>query len=414
VTEGAKEQGRGVGGLSRRTAARLAWSLWAVSLSLVAGGLLLGVTNHLEAPLYEFWLTIALISPTFATLGALIVSRRPRNIIGWIFLVPGVGGGVQLFSGQYATVALLSETLPGGAVAAWLSTLAQRALVASILFLILLFPTGRLLSPRWRSVAWIVGTAIVVSVVALALKPGPIEGFAPVRNPFGVDATAAVLDLLAAIGDWAGLACVVVAILSLILRFYRSRGEERLQLKWFAYASTLGVLAILLSGERQIIGTLVWTVAPLSLPISAGIAVLKYRLYDIDILINRTLVYASLTAMLALVYFGGVAATQTMFRALTGQQEQPQLAIVVSTLIIAALFNPLRRRIQSLIDRRFYRRKYDARKTLEAFSAKLRDETHLDALRDDLVGVVRETMQPAHVSLWLRPDTPRKGEQADK
>jgi hypothetical protein len=412
--EGTTEQGRGVGGTSTRAAAWLAWSLCATALTLVAGGLILGVANRPQTPLYEFWLTIALISPTFATLGALIVSRRPRNIIGWIFLVPGVGGGVQLFSGQYATVALRSETLPGGAVAAWLSTLAQRALVASILFLILLFPTGRLLSPRWRSVAWIVGTAIVVSVVALALKPGPIEGFAPFRNPFGVDATAAVLDLLAAIGDWAGLACVVVAILSLILRFYRSRGEERLQLKWFAYASTLGVLAILLGGERQIIGTLVWTVAPLSLPISAGIAVLKYRLYDIDILINRTLVYASLTAMLALVYFGGVAATQTMFRALTGQQEQPQLAIVVSTLIIAALFNPLRRRIQSLIDRRFYRRKYDARKTLEAFSAKLRDETHLDALSNDLVGVVRETMQPAHVSLWLRPDTPRKGEQADK
>jgi hypothetical protein len=148
-----------------------------------------------------------------------------------------------------------------------------------------------------------------------------------------------------------------------------------------------------------------------AIPIAIGIAILRYRLYDIDLLINRTLVYGSLTLMLALVYFGGVTATQAVFTALTRQEEQPQLAIVVSTLVIAALFTPLRRRIQAFIDRRFYRRKYDARKTLEAFSTKLRDETDLDALSGDLVGVVRQTMQPAHVSLWLRPNTPSKGEQ---
>jgi hypothetical protein len=146
--------------------------------------------------------------------------------------------------------------------------------------------------------------------------------------------------------------------------------------------------------------------ALIGFPISIGIAIVRYRLYDIDILINRTLVYGALSATLALIYFGGVATTQAIFRALTGQQEQPQLAIVISTLLIAALFNPLRRRIQRFIDRRFYRRKYDARKTLEAFSAKLRDETDLDALSDDLVGVVKETMQPSHISLWQRPDTP--------
>jgi hypothetical protein len=152
----------------------------------------------------------------------------------------------------------------------------------------------------------------------------------------------------------------------------------------------------------------------LLIPLSIGVAILRHRLWDVDTVINRTLVYGALTAFLALVYFGGVAATQATFRTLTGQEEQPQLAIVVSTLVIAALFNPLRRRIQTFIDRRFYRRKYDARKTLEAFSAKLSHETHLDALSEDLVGVVRETMQPTHVSLWLRPETGAKGKQTVK
>jgi hypothetical protein len=150
-----------------------------------------------------------------------------------------------------------------------------------------------------------------------------------------------------------------------------------------------------------------------AIPVAIGIAILRYRLYDIDFLINRTLVYGSLTVMLALVYLGGVATTQAIFRALTGQEQQPQLAIVASTLVIAALFNPLRRRIQSFIDRRFYRSKYDAAKTIEGFSMKLRDETDLEALNNELVGVVRETMQPAHASLWLRPDTASDGEQAE-
>jgi hypothetical protein len=391
--------------LSDRAAWRLAWSLWTVSLALVTGGLILGVANRPEVPLYEYWIETTLISPTFATLGALIVSRRPGNVIGWIFLVPGVGGGVQLFSGQYATTALLSKTLPAGTIAGWLSTVAQTSVVTSILFLILLFPTGRLLSPRWRPVAWIAGTAVVVWIGSLALIPGPIENFPSVRNPFGVEAAAVILNHLEAIGGWTGLACFVAAIFSLILRFYRSRGDERQQLKWFAYASTLGFLAILLGGESQIIGTLTWTLALLSLPISAGIAILRYRLYEIDLIINRTLVYGALTAMLAGIYFGAVISLQYVFRAFTGQEST--LAVVASTLVIAALFNPLRRRIQGFIDRRFYRRKYDARKTLEAFSARLRDETDLDALSGELVGAVGETMQPEHVSLWLRP--PQRG-----
>ncbi len=394
------------------SAARLAWSLWAVTVALVVGGLLLGVANRPEAPLYEFWI-VSLLSPTFATLGALIISQRPGNVIGWIFCVPSVAGGIQMFCGQYATVALSGSTwLPAGAYAAWLSSLMQTLFVVSILFLVLLFPNGKLLSPRWRVVAWTVGLIVVVSLVSLALMPGPMENFRAARNPFGVEAAAPILEFLEAVGSWASLACVVAAIVSLILRFWRSRGEERLQLKWFVYAATLGFLAILLGGDRQIIGSLVWTLAPLSLPVSAGIAILKYRLYDIDLVINRTLVYGSLTATLVAVYVGSVVLLQGLFRALTGQEQQSQLVIVASTLAIAALFNPLRRRIQSFIDRRFYRRKYDAAKTLETFGARLRDELDLEQLRPELLAVVRETLQPAHVSLWLRaPGRVEKGEE---
>jgi len=190
---------------------------------------------------------------------------------------------------------------------------------------------------------------------------------------------------------------------------------ERQQIKWLAFAAlaipvwflTNAPIEAAAPGLFSVVDSLAFTM----IPVAIGIAILRYRLYDIDVVINRTLVYGSLTLMLALVYFGSVTATQAVFTALTGQEEQPQLAIVVSTLVIAALFNPLRHRIQSFIDRRFYRRKYDAAKTLESFSAKLRDETNLNALSDDLVGVVRETMQPAHVSLWLRPDTTSKGGQ---
>ena len=390
--------------MSATTATRLAWSLWATAILLIAGGLLLAWANRPDAPLYEYWIEDTLISPTFATLGALIVSRRPGNVIGWIFLVCGVVSGAQLFSGQYATVALLSEgpsQLPGGAVAGWLSSLVQSSLVATVLFLLLLFPTGRLLSPRWRPFALFAGATVVIWVASSALRPGPLEEFASTRNPFGVEAAATFVDLLEAIGGWMGLACVSAAVLSLIVRFYRSSGDERLQLKWFVYAATLGFLAIVLGGETSVAGTLVWTIAPLSLPVAAGIAILRYRLYDIDLLINRTLVYATLTALLVALYLGSVVALQYAFRALAG--EESQLAIVASTLAIAALFNPLRRRIQTFIDRRFYRRKYDAAQILSAFGARLRDEVDLDTLDENLIGVIEDTVQPAHVSLWMRP-----------
>jgi hypothetical protein len=278
---------------------------------------------------------------------------------------------------------------------------------------LLLFPDGRLPSPRWRPVAWCAGLGITGFVVGYALDAGPLADFPQIVNPYGVDSPLVRVVQVAAALVIVG--SMVASAVSVIVRARRAGRVERQQIKWLAYGGVVAVgtslVAALISIWSVTLSILLTNLALLGLPIFTGVAIVRHRLYDIDLLINRTLVYGVLTGTLVLVYFGGVATAQAIFRTLTGQEQQPQLAVVVSTLVIAALFNPLRRRIQGFIDRRFYRRKYDARKTLEAFSAKLRDETDLDALSDDLVGVVRETMQPAHVSLWLRPDLPPRSSE---
>jgi hypothetical protein len=268
---------------------------------------------------------------------------------------------------------------------------------------------------------------IMLLSVGVMLAPGRLENLGGVRNPFGIEGAPwltvgayAVLPLLPL--------CMLASALSLVLRYRRSGGEERQQIKWIAFAASVVVVVYAIAmiasfvfpAESWTTGGSVWwlnllTYAVLSsftlVPIAVGIAVLKYRLYEIDIIINRALVYVSLTATLVALYLGGIVLLQRVFVAFTGQRST--LAVVASTLLIAALFNPLRRRIQSFIDRRFYRSKYDARKTLEAFSTKLREETDLEALTSEVVGVVRETVQPAHVSLWLRPDKAPDRQQAD-
>jgi len=261
--------------------------------------------------------------------------------------------------------------------------------------------------------AWLSVFLTIAGAVWVAFSPGVIGNLGSIRNPLGIEGLPSGFKPVQTIM----IALLFVAPVStLVVRLRRSRGIERQQIKWPAFTAVVVVGSNVLYdtpiseaiGLRWLewAGYVIFIPALIGFPISIGIAIVRYRLYDIDALINRTLVYGALSATLALIYFGGVATTQAIFRALTGQHEQPQLAIVISTLLIAALFNPLRRRIQRFIDRRFYRRKYDARKTLEAFSAKLRDETDLEALSEDLVGVVKETMQPSRISLWQRPDTP--------
>ena len=366
----------------------------------------------------------------FPIVGALIASRRPENPIGWICLAVGIFWMLANLTSAYGVYGMVanpgSVPLPAqvGSLGDWLWVPAV-GLVG--IYLLLLFPDGKLLSRRWRPLAWLSGAVIVLLSLSILLTPGPLDALGGVRNPFGLEGRPWVADALKA-GRLLLLLCFLASALSLVLRFRRSGGEERQQIKWIAFAASFLGLAYLAATIGAVFvrdialdvtggaPTPLWlqllqdavSLSGAGISIAIGFAVLKYRLYDIEVIINRTLVYGALTATLALVYFGGVATVQAIFRALTGQQEQPQLAIVVSTLVIAALFTPLRRRIQSFIDRRFYRSKYDARKTLEAFSAKLRDETDLNALSGDLIGVVRETMQPAHISLWLRPDPASK------
>ena len=267
------------------------------------------------------------------------------------------------------------------------------------------FPDGRPPSPRWRPVAWCAAIGLIGLLAGYTLEPGPIDDFPQITNPYGVDSP--ILETVAVAGAILASASMVASAVSLIVRMRRADRMEHQQIKWLAYGGTLVVGSVFASGVIFIwspnVSLAVVAVGLLAVPIFTGVAITRYRLYEIDIVINRTLVYGVLTAALVGVYFGGVATLQALFRAFTGQEQQPQLAIVVSTLAIAALFDPLRRRIQSFIDRRFYRRKYDAAKTLAAYGSRLREETDLDSLRDDVLGVVRETMQPEHASLWLRP-----------
>jgi hypothetical protein len=416
--------------MSARTAAWLAWSLCLLSVALLAasGVLLLldgpsaGATGTWGTANQNFIYPVVILA--FTLVGTLIASRIPGNPIGWVCLAIGLTLMLAGAAGEYDVYALQTRpgSLPGAEYMAWLENWLWIPSVGLIgTFLVLLFPDGRLPSRRWRPVAWLAATVVVSASVSEALAPGPLSEAPNVTNPFGLEAARHAVELVNMSTFLLLPLCFVASALSMIVRFRRATGEERQQLKWFASAAALlatvfsatvvgGIVEDVMgrSGSSLAFKILqdVVTLSFAGLPIAMGIAVLKYRLYDIDRIINRALVYGTLTATLVLVYVGGVVSLQYAFRTLTGQGSQ--IAIVASTLAIAALFNPLRRRIQSFIDRRFYRRKYDARKTLEAFSAKLRDETDLDTLGGDLVGVVRETMQPAHVSVWLRPDTPRR------
>jgi hypothetical protein len=417
--------------VSERAAPWLAWSLAGLSVTMFLASVALFVlarSAQLPGTLGASVTVIDMLTSmpvlAFPIVGALIASKRPRNPIGWICLADGL---LWTFLGMIETYGIYGLARPGSvafpvavyALDQWLWVPVVGLLA---IYLILLFPDGRLLSRRWRPLAWFSGVAILLGSAGSGLSPGPIADLGGVRNPYGLEGQPWVADTANAILV-VFLVCILASVLSLILRYRRSLGERRQQIKWIAFAASFagfGFVSAMASGlivlafapeswgsanTPPLWFDLLFSVVLVSfggVPIAVGVAVLRYRLYDIDLLINRALVYGALTVLLAATYFGGVVGLQAVVRSLTGQEST--LAVVASTLAIAALFNPLRRRVQGFVDRSFYRRKYDAAKTLEAFNSRLREETDLDALSSDVVGVVRRTMQPAHVSLWLRSD----------
>jgi hypothetical protein len=350
----------------------------------------------------------ALMTIAFALVGAVLLLKRPGNLVGWALSLAGVGtllGGVL---GAYGEIALLAKPeldLPGGAAAGVINDGSWTPLMAGTFLLLVVFPAGRVPSPRWRSIVTVVLAGYGAIWVGIATAPShldpPLDSF---ENSLAVTSNRNyIVPFLAIIGVC--LVLTAVAGINLIVRFRRSRGLERQQFKWLAASAALLVVSLPLATLSDFSGAagIPFGIALLTLPFSVGIAVLRYRLYEIDVVINRTLVYGSLTALLAGAYVGLVLLFQLALHPLTGGSG---LAIALSTLAVAALFRPARARIQALVDRRFYRRKYDAARTLEAFAARLREEVDLDALRVELASVVAETMQPAHVSVWLRAAAP--------
>jgi hypothetical protein len=393
-----------------RALALLPWTLLGLAVALLALVLALGLSRPSLSDFDDFGardITFIVSFAAFVPMGALIASRHPKNPIGWIACGIGLFNGASAAGYEYAVRALLvdPQSLPGGGFASWLSAWTWAPGLALLAFLMLLFPTGSPPTRRWRWVGWIAAADILV-LVGSAMSLWPRRGELLLRESLPSDfAAKAVVEIA-----WSViLVLVLISLASLIVRFLRSRGEERQQLKWLAYVAAvvtvlfvneLFILELLGAGETTfgIVSEHLLNLSAAAFPVAAAIAILKYRLYDIDLIINRTLVYGALTALLAVAYFAIVVALQNLIPG----ADDSDLTIAGSTLAVAALFRPLRARVQGFIDRRFYRRKFDAQRTLESFSSRLREDVDLDHLSADLLGVVRETMQPAHASIWLR------------
>lgn len=381
---------------------------WAALPVFIAGmSSAIWMEKQLGLPIIYRDMILAIGFGVFALVGSVLVAKRPDNPVSWITLAIGLMAGLFPAAETYAAYVMTRRGTPDAlaVLGAWFNDIYWYPLAAlAFIYLPLLFPNGRLLSRRWLPVAVIPGIATAGFVVLAAFREtliGQNVGYR-IDNPIGIKGLPAdeshplfiMLFILTAIG-------VLGAAASVFVRFRRSEGAERQQLKMFLYITAfLPILAF--PSPPAPVGDLLFGLIIIALPTSIGVAVLRYRLYDIDIIIRRTLVYGALTVTLALVYFGSVLVLQEITQAITGQGQSP-IATVISTLGIAALFTPLRGRIQRDIDRRFYRRKYDAQRTLEAFAARARDEVELEQLTAYLLSAVRETMQPENVSLWIKP-----------
>ena len=351
----------------------------------------------------------AVVATTYAVVGLVLASRRPRNAIGWLFLAVSLCLAFVLATERYAVYALVSPgsgSLPGGSTVAALSQTTFIFLLTAVALVLLLFPYGTLPSRSWRPVPLILLVIAAVSWAGGTLTPGKLPApYGSYRNPLGVG----VLDSIGVVLFWTALGIaplMVAASVSLVRRFRRSRGIERQQYKWFTFAAALLPLTLIAAQIAYAIArtggdalSYATAFAAAVLPVSTGIAILKYRLYEIDRVINRTLVYGTLTVILGVAYAGLVLLGQAVFSSFAGGSN---LTIAMSTLVVAALFLPMRSRVQGFVDRRFYRQRYDAQRTLDVFGSRLREQVDLETLQAELRSVVGETMQPAHVAVWLR------------
>jgi hypothetical protein len=387
----------------------LAWSLFALGIVLAAAAVMLGVTRGDEGRgLTDFFEDIYWLSNfvLFLPVGALVASKHPANPVGWLVFAVGLSEIVSSFAYEYAAHALVLEpgSLPLGREMAWLSAWIWAPELGLFPFLMLLFPTGRMPPRPWRWVGWI-AVAWLAMWFAFAIALWPVRGrrFLIEVETFGVESLDAFENFVFGSFPVVGL-CLVISLIYIIVRFFRSRGVERQQLKWVAFAASIAavyllVVDILLSpfglddGFIQLVGETIS--GPGLFAVAAAVAMLRYRLYDIDRIINKTLVYGALTSSLALLYVLIVGAASSVVG-------ESALTVAATTLAVAGLFRPLRSRIQQFIDRRFYRQKYDAARTVQAFSTTMRDEVDLTALTQELIAVASKTMQPAHATLWLR------------
>jgi hypothetical protein len=387
----------------------LGWGLCVLALALlVAGAVLQEVTGHAnqESLLEHIALMIGFAS--FPVIGALIASRQPRNALGWIFLQVGLGVGVLLVATEYSYMAFVREPSshwPGAVIAAWLGQwLWYPCLMAIPSLGLLLFPDGRPPTPRWRWLVWVTALSMA-SVSGASMFQSRIQG-----DGFAFDNPVGFLPF--ADGERAGepiflafFGVMFLSVASLVVRFRRASFEQRQQIKLLMMAAVVFALAVFL-GDTFNLPEIIFPLVLWLIPGSIGVAILRYRLYDIDLVINRTLVYALLTGILVVAYLAIVFALQQV---LSDATRESDFAVAASTLAVAALFRPLRSGIQSFIDRRFNRQRYDAQRTIEAFAAKLREDVDLGHLSTDLSAVVKETMQPAHVSVWLRSSSANTG-----
>lgn len=347
----------------------------------------------------------------FGVVGAFVATRQPRNPIGWLFMVVGTMPMIGFFSSNYASHAITSGAeWPLVETMSWVSSWAWIPGIATLLtFCLQLYPDGRLPSQRWRFLPYASGAALLGAIAGIALMPGKMEPFEEggprLENPYGIEGAGFFLETVGGLGLAILLFLGLLSAVSLVYRFRTTSSQQRQQIKWFMYPAAMLVIVVAL--ERVIVNLfgdameqVFFGGAILALPIGTAIGILKYRLFDVDVVINRTLVYLSLTAILVGAYLGIVVLLQ---QALSGMTSDSDIAVAGSTLAVAALFRPLRSRIQDFINHRFYRRRYDAAETLRAFSTRLRDQVDLDSLSLQMLQVVGETIQPAHASLWLRP-----------